>query len=352
MAARIDHSKGKAAFISYQKPAWWDLGNQYTSQDEISIEQALKDGGLDFNVDKLPNIHRFNTPTGIQEVISDSSFFTLRTDTNTVLGDKLGSVYTVYQNTDALSIVDELLKTKKVIIETVGAIDDGRKVFTCLKLNSSIVVGGSDEVYQYVLLANGHDGSLAITAMPTNVRVVCNNTLSAALAGAKNMHKIRHTATAPDRVKEAFAIMGLLEDSSKTNSAAYNAMKHNSLTKQEFFDYIGNIFITGEEIGQLQQGDKDVLSTVKQKTIGSVLEYAETGVGQHEALGNNLNMWYAYNAVTGYLTSKDYKNKDDRFNSLILGDSAKKIAAAGNLALQPHNIRPLKASASAGISFN
>lgn len=347
MAHRIDHSKGKAAFISYQAPAWHGLGKVFNQ--EISIEEALKESGLDFHVDKLPNIHRLGNG---QEIISDSSFFTVRTDVQKVLGTRLGPDYTVYQNLQALDIVDELLKTKKVIIETVGAIDDGRKVFTCLKLNDPIVVDGSDEVLQYLLLANSHDGSLAITAMPTNVRVVCNNTLSAALAGAKGAHKIRHTRNAADRVKEAFTIMGLLEDNSKANSAAYNAMKANSLTKQEFFDYIGNIFITTEEIGKLHQGDKDALSTNKKNTISKVFDYAETGVGQREALGNGLNMWYAYNAVTGFLTSDTYKSADARFNSLILGDSAKKISTAGELALQPHNIRPLSAKSGAGLNFN
>lgn len=353
MAHRLDHSKGKAAFISYQAPAWHGLGKVFNQ--EITIEQALQESGLNFHVDKLPNIHRFSTGgSGIGEIISDSSFFTIRTDVNKVLGTRLGPDYTVYQNIEALDIVDELLKTKKIIIETVGAIDEGKKVFTCLKLTNSIAVDGTDEIFQYVLLTNSHDGSLAITAMPTNVRVVCANTLSAALAGAKGAHKIRHTKNAADRVKEAFTIMGLLEDNSKANAAAYNAMKYNGISKEEFFDYIGNIFITPEEIGGLQKGDKDVLSTRKQNTIGEVLQFAQTGVGQVEALGNSLNMWYAYNAVTGYLTSKKYGSADDRFESLMIGDSAKKINAAGELALAPHNIRPLKSSATkiAGMDQN
>jgi len=146
----------------------------------------------------------------------------------------------------------------------------------------------------------------------------------------------------------------MLEDNSKANSAAYNAMKHNGLSKEEFFDYIGNIFITPDEIAGLQKGEKDVLSKRKENVIGEVLEFAQTGIGQAEALGNSLNMWYAYNAVTGYLTSKPYKTKDDRFESLMIGDGAKKIAAAGDLALQPQNIRPLRASATkiAGMNQN
>lgn len=370
MAHKIDHSKGQAAFISYQKPAWHGLGKVFNQ--DITIAQALNESGLDFEVLKAPNVHRIDVwngektqgldhtekemPDGSKqylhriETISENSFFTYRTDTNAVLGDKLGKQYTVYQNTDALAVVDEMLKLGKVKIETAGSVDAGRRVFVCLKLQNPIVVAGNDPVDQYVLLANGHDGSLAITAMPTNVRVVCWNTLSAALGAAKAEHKIRHTKNSADRVKEAFKIMGLLEDNSKHNTAAYNAMKHNTLFKSEFFDYIGNIFFDAEEIAALQKGDKDALSSRKKNVIAEVLEFAEVGVGQREALGDGQpNMWYAYNAVTGYLTGKKYKNADDRFDSLILGDSARKIAAAGDLALKPHTIRPLKATG-AGLS--
>lgn len=359
MAHKIDQQKGQSAFISYQKPAWHGLGKVFSQ--EITIEQALNESGLDFQVIKSPNVHRIIAPDAVDaggktiEIVSNSSFFTYRTDTNAILGDRLGNKYTVYQNLDALSVVDEMLKLGKVKIETAGSVDDGRRVFVCLKLDNPIVVGSNDPVDQYVLLANGHDGSLAITAMPTNVRVVCWNTLSAALGAAKPQHKIRHTANSADKVKEAFKIMGLLEDNSKHNSAAYNAMKHNTLLKSEFFDYIGNIFFDAEEIASLQKGDKDALTPQKKTVIADVLQFAETGIGQREALGDGMhNMWYAYNAVTGYLTSKPYRSPDDRFDSLILGDSAKKIALAGELALKPHNVRPLKATGSGltSSSFN
>lgn len=341
MAHKLDFSKGTAAFVSYQKAAWHGLGEIMT--DAISVQDALQRGGLDYQVVKEPNIHYLDN----KFITSEDSFFTYRTDVNKVLGSRLGKDYTVYQNNDALSIVDNLLETGKCTIETAGAIDEGKKVFICLKLHSKIIVGGTDEVSEYVLLANSHDGSLAITAMPTNVRVVCNNTLSAALAGSKNAHKIRHTINAPDRVKEAFTIMGLLENNARASEAAYNAMKCNVINKNEFFDYIGNIFMTEAEITDLRKGNKDALSTRKKNILESVLNFAETGIGQREALSNGgLNMWYAYNAVTGYLTSKKYSNADDRFNSLILGDGAAKVKEAGELALAPHRIKPIKAQSS------
>lgn len=340
MAHKLDTTKGSAAFVSFQQAAWHGLG--VVMNDAITIEDALHRGGLDFTVVKEPNIHYMND----KFYTSEDSFFTYRTDAFKVLGSRLGRDYTVYQNIDALSVVNELVKTGKVSIETAGAIDEGRKVFVCLKLQDTITVTPKDVISQYVLLANSHDGSLAITAMPTNVRVVCNNTLSAALAGAKAAHKIRHTINAPDRVKEAFSILGLLNNNQKSNEAAYNAMKANVISKQDFFDYIGNIFMTDEEIKELQKGNRDALSTRKKNIMEGVLNFAETGVGQREALADgNVNMWFAYNAVTGYLTGKKYSSADDRFNSLILGDSAAKIKAAGDLALKPHTIKTIKATA-------
>lgn len=340
MAHQLDFSKGTAAFVSYQQKAWHNLGVVFDRP--LMIEDALKEGGLDFHVTKHPNIHRL--PDG-KEIVSDDSFFTMRNDTMGVLGSRLGKDYTVYQNLEALALVDEMVKTGKCSIETAGAINEGRKVFTCLKLHTPITVGGSDEVLQYVLLANSHDGSLSITAMATNVRVVCNNTLSAALSGAKVAHKIRHTTNAQDKVKEAFAILGILENNHKANEAAYNAMKCNVIQKNEFFDYIGNIFMTEAEIKDLQQGKSDALSTRKKNILEGVMQFAEMGVGQREALGNGkLNMWYAYNAVTGYLTGKKYSTADDRFNSLILGDGAAKVKQAGELALAPDRIKPIRAT--------
>lgn len=347
MAHKLDYSKGQAAFISYQEAAWHGLGKVFNQ--EITVENALHEAGLDFQVCKAPNIHRI---AGQPDIISDSSFFTYRTDTNKVLGDKLGNKYTVYQNTQALAVVDEMLKTGKVKIETAGAVEDGRRVFVCLKMQNPIIVNSDDEVEQYVLLSNGHDGTLAITAMPTNVRVVCWNTLSAALAGAKPHHKIRHTTNAERRVKEAFEIMGLLEDSTKANTAAYRAMASTSLTKEEFFDYIGNIFLDADDIAELQKGNRDALSNQKRATMGGVMNYAETGPGQKLALGNNLNMWYAMNAATGYITSDEYKSADARFDSMIFGSGAAKIKAAGELALSPHAIKPLRATAGGNIMLN
>ena len=184
MGHKLDYTKGKAGFVMANGgSAWHGLGK--TFDGDITTVQALEHAGLDFIVSKAPNIHVLPDLT---EIVSNTSFFTFRTDINdlgeikyNVLGSGLGAKYEVLQNIECFDLTDEILQHGKAKIETAGSIDGGRKVFICLKVNEGIRVGDSDIINQYVLLSNSHDGSMSIRATPTNVRVVCNNTLTAAL---------------------------------------------------------------------------------------------------------------------------------------------------------------------------
>jgi phage/plasmid-like protein (TIGR03299 family) len=340
MAHLIDNSKGFNAFVSFAAPAWHGLGT--VLNNPISTLDALQQGGLDYNVLKLPNIHFL--PNG-DEIISDDSFFTVRTDVNKVLGSRLGKDYTVLQNVAALDIVDEILQKGSATIETAGAIDEGRKVFICLKINKDIKVGSDDVVNQYLLIATSHDGSMSITAMPTNIRVVCNNTLSAALGQkSKDKIKIRHTTNANQRLSEAMKILNLMGNNTAENENNYNVMAENVISKETMFNYFGNVFCTPDEIKELQTGKraKEVLSTRRQNILTDVLSFSNNGVGQKLAMkGNEQTMWSAYNAVTGYLTRKRYSSVDDRANSMLFGSVADTIEQAGVLALNPAKIQPL-----------
>jgi phage/plasmid-like protein (TIGR03299 family) len=66
---------------------------------------------------------------------------------------------------------------------------------------------GNDVVRGYILLATSCDSTLATTATPTTVRVVCNNTLTVALNGASSAIKVPHsTSFDPQAVKQQLGI--------------------------------------------------------------------------------------------------------------------------------------------------
>ena len=63
-------------------------------------------------------------------------------------------------------------------LETAGVLMEGRKFWALARTSHSTALKGNDVVDSYILLATSCDGTLATTATPTTVRVVCNNTLS------------------------------------------------------------------------------------------------------------------------------------------------------------------------------
>jgi hypothetical protein len=64
-------------------------------------------------------------------------------------------------------------------------------------------VGAGDTVAQYLLAVNGHDGSRALSFLPTDVRVVCANTLRMAEGSARATVRMLHTSGLPERIKAA-----------------------------------------------------------------------------------------------------------------------------------------------------
>lgn len=362
MSANIDFSRGTnaAAFLAVGQPAWWDGNGQYITQTAPNAITALTNARLDFEVLKMPNVHNIFPANGGEpiEIVSEDSFFTYRSDLNKVLGSKLGKDYTVLQNVEVFSIVDDLLQTGNFTIETAGALNEGRKVFVCLKVNKSIIVNGKDETKQFLLICNSHDGSMSIMAMFTNVRVVCANTLAAALGEAQDKIRIRHTRSAKSRLEEAMRIMKAIEANTEINSENYGKMAEMVISKEEMFNYFGNLFLDKKEIAALQSGakftDTDIVSKRKQNQLAEVLNFATRGKGQADTLkGNNFTMWTAFNAVTGYASREKYSSPDQRTNSLLFGSGYDLVHDAGELALTPAKIQPLhKVQGLTGMNLN
>ena len=71
------------------------------------------------------------------------------------------------------------------------------------------LIGGVDAVDTYLTACNSHDGSMAFRLMVTPVRVVCANTLAAAIRRAKASFSIHHTTGARSQIQAAREALGL-----------------------------------------------------------------------------------------------------------------------------------------------
>lgn len=111
-----------------------------------------------------------------------------------------GLRYTPIQNNELFELAYEV--DKEIKVESAGSLFNGKKIF-CLLRAPNIDIAGRDSVDPYLALLNSHDGSMALSAMPTSIRIVCNNTLSMALRdGQKKMHKVMHTSSKDERIAE------------------------------------------------------------------------------------------------------------------------------------------------------
>ena len=109
--------------------------------------------------------------------------------------------YRVVQNEDAFAFTDALLG-EGVTYETAGSLQNGRRTWILAKLPQNYIISG-DEITPYLVFMNSHDGTGAIKAAMTPIRVVCQNTLNLALKTAKRTWSADHVGDIQGKMEDA-----------------------------------------------------------------------------------------------------------------------------------------------------
>lgn len=146
--------------------------------------------------------------------------------------------YKVVQNADAFDFLDTLLMGQYAF-ETAGSLFGGKRVWVLVKHSDAIEIGG-DAVDRYIYVANSHDGSLALTASATPVRIVCANTLGFALSKsdsgkqAARTFRFRHTGNVEAKVAEARKVMQVAINYDKVFKSVGDSLALEPMTKRQF----------------------------------------------------------------------------------------------------------------------
>ena len=329
MAHNINEANGKHSFFSVNEKAWHGLG-QIVDQYPTSAE-AIKYAGLDYEVIKSPLFtwQRDETVGDNGEIIEGSQmpvphhFATVRTDNHAVLG-VVGKDYEIVQNVNAFEFFDAIVGGGDgILYETAGALGKGERIFITAKLPGYLRVGKQDMIEQYLLLTTSHDGFGSITAAFTPVRVVCQNTLNAAMRNHSNSIKIRHTASANDRLKQAHKLMGISSNLGSELEGLLNNWAHIKITDKEVKRLIQIAMSPNKEVlKNLAQGKVEELSTTYTNIVDNVYEYAlGSPTQQMETTAGTI--FGAYNAITGYFQNvRTFKDGEAKFKS-IMDDTAK-----------------------------
>ena len=316
----------KHSFFSVKEKAWHNLGQMVT--DYPTSAEAIQFAGLDYRVEKrklftYDNDNLFGNADTIAPHLEVPKFYaTVRTDTDDVLG-VVGEGYEVVQNVDAFSFFDAIVDGEGIQYETAGALGKGERIFITAKLPDYIKVGTDDVIEKYLFLTTSHDGFGSVTAAFTPVRIVCQNTLNAAMQARTATVKIRHTGGAKERLEGAHKLMGMTNTLSSQLDELFNRWAHIRITDKQVRSLIQTAMAPNREVlKDLQAGLADALSTQYRNMCDSVFEYAVTNPSQQLATTKG-TLFGAYNGITGYFQNvREYKSEETKLKSILLGGAA------------------------------
>ncbi|WP_341836875.1 DUF932 domain-containing protein [Chitinophaga pollutisoli] len=325
----FNKAAGEYSFYTRREKAWHLLGQVGVAS---SSREVIVQSHLDFKVGKSPNYHFI---PGRKFEKSESSFFTFREDTMEVLGSRVGPKYQPLQNDVAFSFMDDLAGAHNITYETAGALGKGERIFITAKIPRHIRIGKDDELEEYIFVTNSHDGSGSIIIAYTPVRIVCNNTLNAALKNCSNMRKIRHTASAAEKLASAKKFLGICDQFGNAFGDTLKRWTTINITDKQVRRLIEMAMAPTDKMLELvTQGKKDEFSSQFTTMVDQAMEYRFTHPSQLMETTQG-KLFGAYNAVTGYFQNvKKYKNAEQQFTTIMEGKGQTIGQTAFNLCAQ------------------
>lgn len=305
------------AFFALQ-PAWHGLGK--VLDHAPNSEEAIRQAGLDWRVSMRP----IQTADGLE---ISGHFATVRDDCSRVLG-VVSDRYNVVQNRDGFRFLDSLMQEGELTYESAGALRGGRQVWLLARLPSIDYIAEGDASRRYILFSTSHDGTAALMAMPTSVRVVCANTLRLATSQAVG---IRHTGNVRDKLERAREFLKSLD--SKFSQFAEQARKlaEKQVDRPHAEDFIAQLFpVPKDNFGRSR--------TMRDKKIMQLRQNYRNDRQMLPSIRGTY--WALYNSVSEYVDHQasvrgnGRMQAENRMSSAIDGQGAALKTKAFDLAYQ------------------
>ncbi len=221
---------------------------------------------------------------GAVEFQGSGSFGVVRTDTQALLG-VVSKQYEIVQN-DSLLRMAEFIR-EEVDMDCVIVLSDGAKVcFTATLRGAETDIVPGDTVKRRIVGYLGHDGKTGCGAKFTNIRVVCQNTLTAALGESGAHSSITHKNGANNNFDALINSIDVARQDFVTECELMREFSRRSMGIQAFDTFVNEVYNIDEE--QVFR-KRSALSRAFHDGYGS--EFAP------------MSIWSAVNAITQVETS-------------------------------------------------
>lgn len=225
-----------------------------------------------------------------------------------------GEDYKVIQHAEGFADIDALMRTADgAHYETAGVLGDGEKVWALADLGLTVKVG--DDVQNgYLLFSTSHDCSISHSYRICLTRVVCQNTLGAALS-EKTRAKltIRHTKNAMERLVDARAALASLGDDVVRMEDKLNFLAGRKMNREAMSAILDRLFPK-----KAAEDGKTANTTRRENVLADILKIYELNDGNAfpEQRGTAYNL---LNAITNYTDHERSTRNDGRAESALFG---------------------------------
>ena len=299
----------------------WAGLNKNISRESGKAEDIIKTANLNWTVSKRPMFIQGGLDSN-GEIVSDikvsDQVAVVRDDTNTVLGC-VGESYAPIQNTEMFAFFNSLVGVGNLNYDSAGSFYNGKRVFATAKTKGQIRIVGTDDISDsYIVVCNSHDGSLALKALFTNIRIACSNSLNAAIKGSKNSISLRHSGNISSRIAEAQQVLGLNVQYTNTFNEIANTLAKQLVDSKMVEQFLKDCFKPATK----EINDEE---STRVKNIQLQVKNLFENDPKNNMSGISGSKWALYNAVTQYADHEAVsvkKNADNRMNSIMFGSSA------------------------------
>ena len=301
--------------------AWHNQG--IVTEGTLPARDAFKTANALFGVEKRELQYPVFKDPNIVGVEPAGVYGVVRTDTQDLLGI-VSKAYEVVQN-DSLLRMAEFIREEADMDSVVVLKNGARLAFTATLRGATKEVVPGDKVFRRLVGYLGHDGKTGCGAIFTNVRVVCANTLAAALS-SDNKTSIIHKTGANTSFDK---LITSIDTARQTFGQEIQSMKELAQTQCSIDDF--RYFL--EKVYEKDLKDSKSIDDLK-KTQQIIRSY-NWGFGT-DIPGVSGTLWGALNAVTEFETSTKRGNKKSKFMKANFGTglttSARAFAIAQDMA--------------------
>lgn len=304
MAHMIDETTGTAAMAFVGQTPWHGLGQALTAGADIAT--WTREARLDYTVLESPVLYK--TAAASEPELFKGRKVLHRSDTGGALA-VVSDGYHVVQPAEVMGFFERLVELGGFQLETAGALSYGRRVWALASVGAGADVVDGDTVKPYLLLGTSYDGTMATVAKFTTIRVVCNNTITAALNDSEGTVRVLHSERFDaDAVRLELGIVA--------NNWERFLVQSRKLAKVEMSAVEADSFVA-ELLKPYHSGRLDVTESRAFKRIRALFDGASIG---NELAG--ASRWGMLNAVTELVDHERGRSDNTRLESAWFGTGA------------------------------